>query len=103
MSSAAKARETETNQTSAMDTIVLIVLAALQTLKSCAPCTSYPVIWNTRTWGLTPAKAQSTPSSESKGRWEKEPMKEKIKYTNEPIGKLRIIEDFLPPPSELGV
>src|SRR6266542_956412 len=40
MSSAAKARETETNQTSAMDTIVLIVLAALQNLKSCAPCAS---------------------------------------------------------------
>ena len=36
MSSAAKARETETNQKSAMDTIVLIVLAALQNLKSCA-------------------------------------------------------------------
>jgi len=25
-------------------------------------------------------------------------MKEKTKYTNEPLGKLRIIEDFLPPP-----
>lgn len=28
-------------------------------------------------------------------------MKEKIKYTNEPLGKLRIIADFLPPPEEL--
>lgn len=28
-------------------------------------------------------------------------MKEKIKYTNEPLGKLRIIADFLPPPQEL--
>jgi len=44
MSSAAKAREIETNATSAMDTIVLIVLAALQNLKSCAPCASYPLL-----------------------------------------------------------
>ena len=29
-------------------------------------------------------------------------MKEKIKYTNEPLGELRIIEDFLPPPQELA-
>jgi predicted DNA binding CopG/RHH family protein len=29
-------------------------------------------------------------------------MKEKIKYTSEPLGKLRIIEDFLPPPAELA-
>ncbi|MBE0428003.1 MAG: CopG family transcriptional regulator [Nitrospirae bacterium] len=28
-------------------------------------------------------------------------MKKKIKYTNEPMGKLRIIKDFLPPPEEL--
>ena len=28
-------------------------------------------------------------------------MKNKIKYTNEPLGKLRVIKDFLPPPSEL--
>jgi len=27
--------------------------------------------------------------------------KSKIKYTNEPIGKLKIIPDFLPKPSEL--
>ena len=25
----------------------------------------------------------------------------KIKYTNEPLGKLRIVDDFLPPPEEL--
>jgi predicted DNA binding CopG/RHH family protein len=36
------------------------------------------------------------------GAEEKESMKEKIKYTNEPLGKLRIIEDFLPPPAELA-
>ena len=29
-------------------------------------------------------------------------MKAKIKYTHEPLGKLRIIEDFLPPPAELA-
>ncbi|MFQ5641185.1 MAG: CopG family transcriptional regulator [bacterium] len=28
-------------------------------------------------------------------------MKKKIKYTNEPLGKLKIVDDFLPPPSEL--
>jgi predicted DNA binding CopG/RHH family protein len=29
-------------------------------------------------------------------------MKEKIKYTNESLGKLRVVEDFLPPPEELA-
>ncbi len=28
-------------------------------------------------------------------------MKTKIKYTDEPLGKLRIIDDFLPPPENL--
>jgi len=28
-------------------------------------------------------------------------MKEKIKYTNEPIGKVRVLKDFLPSPEEL--
>ena len=28
-------------------------------------------------------------------------MKTKIKYSDEPIGKLRVVEDFLPPPEEL--
>ena len=28
-------------------------------------------------------------------------MKNKIKYTEEPIGKLRVIKDFLPPPDRL--
>lgn len=28
-------------------------------------------------------------------------MKKKIKYTNEPLGRLKIVDDFLPPPSEL--
>ncbi len=28
-------------------------------------------------------------------------MKKKIKYTNEPLGKIRIIKDFLPPPEKL--
>lgn len=27
--------------------------------------------------------------------------KKKIKYTNEPIGKIKIVTDFLPPPEEL--
>jgi hypothetical protein len=36
------------------------------------------------------------------GEEERQSMKEKIKYTNEPLGKLRIIEDFLPPLQELA-
>lgn len=28
-------------------------------------------------------------------------MKRKIRYTNEPIGKLRMVSDFLPPPEKL--
>ncbi len=28
-------------------------------------------------------------------------MKHKIKYTDEPIGKVKIIKDFLPPPEEI--
>ena len=28
-------------------------------------------------------------------------MKRKIKYSDEPMGKLKIIEDFLPPPDQL--
>lgn len=28
-------------------------------------------------------------------------MKKKIKYTDEPLGSLRVIDDFLPPPEEL--
>lgn len=28
-------------------------------------------------------------------------MKNKIKYTEEPIGELRVIEDFFPPPDQL--
>jgi len=28
-------------------------------------------------------------------------MKSKIKYTNEPIGELRVVRDFLPPPDQL--
>ena len=28
-------------------------------------------------------------------------MKHKIKYSNEPIGKLKVIKDFLPPPEEI--
>ena len=28
-------------------------------------------------------------------------MKSKVKYTNEPIGKLRVVKDFLPPPEDL--
>jgi len=28
-------------------------------------------------------------------------MKSKIKYTDEPLGKLKVIRDFLPPPKQL--
>jgi len=28
-------------------------------------------------------------------------MKSKIKYTNEPLGKVRVVRDFLPPPEQL--
>ena len=28
-------------------------------------------------------------------------MKNKIKYTEEPMGKLRVVKDFLPPPDQL--
>ncbi|MFA5865859.1 MAG: CopG family transcriptional regulator [Phycisphaerae bacterium] len=28
-------------------------------------------------------------------------MKNKTKYTNEPLGKIRVVEDFLPPPDDL--
>jgi hypothetical protein len=30
-------------------------------------------------------------------------MKSKIKYTDEPMGDLRIIKDFLPPPDQLAM
>ena len=30
-------------------------------------------------------------------------MKEKIKYTDEPIGKVRVMKDFLPSPEELAL
>ena len=30
-------------------------------------------------------------------------MKEKIKYTDEPIGRVRVIPDFLPSPEELAL
>lgn len=30
-------------------------------------------------------------------------MKEKIKYTNEPMGKVKVVEDFLPSPEELAL
>jgi len=30
-------------------------------------------------------------------------MKKKIKYTNEPIGKVRVVTDFLPSPEELAL
>ncbi len=29
-------------------------------------------------------------------------MKQKINYTNEPIGKFKVIADFLPPPEEIA-
>ena len=30
-------------------------------------------------------------------------MKSKIKYTNEPLGNVRVIKDFLPPPEALAL
>ncbi len=30
-------------------------------------------------------------------------MKKRIKYTDEPLGKVRVIPDFLPPPEELAL
>ena len=29
-------------------------------------------------------------------------MRKKIRYTNEPLGNLRVVKDFLPPPEELA-
>ena len=37
------------------------------------------------------------------GGKEKEYMKKKIKYTDEPMGKVRVIADFLPTPEELAL
>lgn len=33
----------------------------------------------------------------------RESMKKKIKYTDEPIGKVKIVNDFLPSPEELAL
>jgi predicted DNA binding CopG/RHH family protein len=30
-------------------------------------------------------------------------MKSKIKYTDEPMGKLKVVSDFLPPPDQLAL
>ncbi|MFH0948486.1 MAG: CopG family transcriptional regulator [Elusimicrobiota bacterium] len=30
-------------------------------------------------------------------------MKSKIKYTEEPMGELRVVKDFLPPPEDISV
>lgn len=35
------------------------------------------------------------------GGKEKRYMKTKIRYTNEPLGDIRVVNDFLPPPEEL--
>ena len=37
------------------------------------------------------------------GEKERKFMKEKIKYTNESIGKVRVLKDFLPSPEELAL
>jgi predicted DNA binding CopG/RHH family protein len=37
------------------------------------------------------------------GGKENEYMKRKIKYTDEPIGKVKVIKDFLPSPEELAL
>lgn len=36
------------------------------------------------------------------GGKERRYMKTKTKYTNEPMGKLKVVDDFLPPPEELA-
>jgi predicted DNA binding CopG/RHH family protein len=36
------------------------------------------------------------------GGKEKRYMKKKTKYTNEQLGKMKVIDDFLPPPEELA-
>jgi predicted DNA binding CopG/RHH family protein len=36
------------------------------------------------------------------GERERKFMKRKIRYTNEPLGDVRIVDDFLPSPSELA-
>jgi len=35
------------------------------------------------------------------GEEEERPMKTKTKYTEEPMGELKIVKDFLPPPDQL--
>ena len=35
------------------------------------------------------------------GGEEKGSMSKRIRYTDEPLGRLRLVDDFLPPPSEL--
>jgi hypothetical protein len=35
------------------------------------------------------------------GKRERNYMKKKIKYTNEPMGKMKVVSDFLPSPAEL--
>jgi hypothetical protein len=35
------------------------------------------------------------------GGKEEKYMKSKIKYTDEPMGKLKVVSDFLPPPDQL--
>jgi len=37
------------------------------------------------------------------GGKEKEFMKNKIKYTDEPLGRLRVVSDFLPSPEQLAL
>src|SRR3989337_4330885 len=37
------------------------------------------------------------------GEGGKRSMKRKIKYTEEPMGKLRAVKDFLPPPEQLAL
>jgi predicted DNA binding CopG/RHH family protein len=36
------------------------------------------------------------------GERERKYMKEKIKYTDEPFGKVKVVKDFLPSPQELA-
>ena len=52
---------------------------------------------------FTYRKTKSELSAPAIGERERKYMKEKIKYTDEPIGKVKVLKDFLPSPEELAL
>lgn len=52
---------------------------------------------NQRKHGVASATAQDI------GARERQSMRAKIKYTDEPLGRVRVVTDFLPPPEQLAV